>query len=223
MTDAISTPAPTEPTPTPAQEPASQTSSNPTQPESLLGKDLAPEVKPAEPTGEKPEEKPAEAAPAPEPFTLEKVTLPENIQLSDEDKTALTEIATKHGLKPEAASELLAMHAKTVQAAQTASMQAWYDTQSKWVGEIKSDPEFAGEKLQQAQSVIAKALEEYGDKEVRAAFDLTGAGSNPAIFKTFYKMAKALGEGSMTQGGNPATGGQKSLAERFYPNLSNNG
>jgi len=169
---------------------------------------------------ETPAEPKPDPAPEPEPFTLEKVTLPENVQLSDEDKTALTEIASKHGLKPEAATELLAMHAKTVAAQQQASMQAWYDTQAKWVGEIKADPEFAGEKLQQAQGVIAKALEEFGDAEVRAAFDLTGAGSNPAIFRTFYKMAKALSEGTATAG-NPTSGQQKSLAERFYPNLAN--
>ncbi len=201
------TPAPAEPTtPSPAS-----TSEAPVAPESLLGKDLAP----VEPKAEEP---PKEPEPAPEPFSLEKVTLPENLTIPDEIKTELTEIATKHQLKPEAASELLALHARIAKQTGDAAMQNWYDTQSAWVKEVKTDPEFAGEKLQQAQSVIAAALEEYGSPEVRAAFDLTGAGSNPHIFRTFYKMAKALSEGGAANDGNPVNSAPKSIAERFYPN-----
>jgi len=211
MNDTIVAPV-TEPTVTP---PVVET---PPSPESLLGKDLVPPVVPPV----EGEVKPPEPEVAPEPFDLAKVTLPENLTIPDEIKGQLTEIAGKHGLKAEAASELLALHAKVAQEAQAASTQAWYDTQSKWVGEVKSDPMFAGEKLQQAQSVIASALDEYGTPEVRAAFDLTGAGSNPAIFRTFYKMAQALSEGKAANGGTPP-GGQKSLADTFYPNLANKG
>jgi len=184
-----------------------ETSPNSTSPESLLGKDLAPAEPPAE---TKPEEPPVV-----EPFSFEKVTLPENLVLPDEAKAELTELATKHKLSPESASELLSLHAKFAQQQQTQAMQAWHETQKTWVNEIKSDPEFTGEKLQQAQAVIAKALDEFGGPEVRAAFDLTGAGSNPAIFRVFYKMAKALSEGSMTAGA-PGNGGPKSLADVIY-------
>jgi len=193
------------------QTPTTETPASPAAPESLLGKDLPATEVAAE---AQPETKPEEAPP--EPFSFDKVTLPENFTIPDEVKTELTEIATKHGLRPEVASELLALHAKVSSEASTAAVQAWQETQSKWVGEIKSDPEFTGEKLQQAQATIAKALDEFGVPDVRAAFDLTGAGSNPAIFRTFYKMAKALSEGTSATGASPAGAGPQSLAEVIY-------
>ena len=192
----------------------SQTSSEtPAAPESLLGKDLPTTEVAAEASAEVAEVKPEEAQ---EPFSFDKVTLPEDLTIPNEVKTELTELATKHGLKPEAASELLALHAKISKESTAAAYAAWQETQTKWVGEIKSDPEFTGEKLQQAQATIARALDEFGDKEVRAAFDLTGAGSNPAIFRTFYKMAKALSEGTSATGASPAGAGPQSLADIIY-------
>ena len=181
----------------------------PTPPESLL----AEPPEPAAETEPKAEELKVEAPPA---FEIDKLELPEGFTLPDEVKTELSAIAEKHALSGPAAQELLSLHAKLVQDQSRAMTQAWYDTQKEWVGAVKADPEFAGEKLVQAQAVIAQALGEYGTPEVRAAMDLTGAGNNPHVFKFFYNMAKALSEGKAAAGGAPAVTAPRSLAETIY-------
>jgi hypothetical protein len=98
-----------------------------------------------------------------------------------------------------------------------AQADAWRTTNEQWVNEVKT--EFAGEKLTAAQATVSKALNEYGGQGVREAFDLTGAGNNPAIFRLIHNMAKALGEGTPATNGTPAGQGEKTLAERMYPNL----
>lgn len=220
MSEAEQVQTPTTPEPTPAITPTqtetpSDTGAKPTvgvaTPGSLLGTEPEPGDKPAD---ESEAAKPATEQPV--VADLNALVLPEGLTLPDEVKGSLSEIAQKHGLTQPAAQELIDLHAKVAKQAAEASTAAWQDLHKQWVDEVKAMPEFAGAKLGEAQATIARAINQFGSPEVRQAFDLTGAGSNPHIFKFVYNLAKSLGEGTATPAVVPPAQ-VKSAAELFYP------
>jgi hypothetical protein len=116
------------------------------------------------------------------------------------------------------AQKLLDLYTSNVKAAAEANGKAWTDLTTKWVDEIKADKEIGGANLEKTQQTIAKALGQYGDPGLNEALAMTGAGNNPAIIRTLFKMAKALNEGGTPPSGNPPAGGPKDIASIMYPN-----
>lgn len=174
------------------------------------------EVKPPEGEAKPPEgeAKPPEAK-APEKYEFK---LPEGIEAAPEAVSKFEEVARTHNLSQEAAQGLMDMHfeqlktqAETLATAQT---QAWTTTIDTWKGEMAKT--YQGEALTKAQTDIGRALDEYGSPEVRQAFDLTGAGWNPAIFSFVHKMAQALSEGTIQPGGGAPTAKGSTLGTRLY-------
>lgn len=148
------------------------------------------------------------------------ITLPEGFQVDDTAMGEFTEFAKTNKLSNEAAQAAFNLFHKqvTAQAESFAAEQAtaWKTTLDGWKTELGQDPSFAGEKAKAAQQAIGKALDVYGTPETRQAFDLTGAGWNPAIVKFVHSMAKALDEGGIIPGGGPSKG-PRTLGETFYP------
>lgn len=191
--DTIPPPAPKEPTASPA----------PTPPQPGAG-------------GTEPPKAP-EPAPAPE-FKLDSLKIPEGIKLEGETKTAF-EAAMKEGDPNKRAQSLLDLYAAESKRAQTSLYDTYNKMNKDWVDAVKADSEIGGDKWANTQQTIAKALDTYGTPGVRQALNLTGAGNNPEVIKTFYKMAKALSEGGHVAGNPPAQGGEKSLPELMYPTM----
>ena len=138
-----------------------------------------------------------EAKPAdPSTFDPTKLKLDEglNIDTKDPSFNEFAEITKKHGLKQEAAQEYVDLYAKTVKSAADKPYQIWRDTQKGWQDEVMADSELGGKNFDNVRRVVGGALQEYGDPGVKSALDFTGAGNNPAIIRTFYRMAKALAE-----------------------------
>lgn len=177
----------------------------------------AADEKPAE--EQKTEEQKTEAPPE---FKFEDLKLPENYIVSDEMKDKISAIAKEKTLSADTLQPLLDLHNEQIALMQKAQSDAWATLNEKWLGEVKAMPEFSGEKLVAAQATVAKALDEYGTPEARQAFDLTGAGNNPAIFRLIHNMAKALSEGTSTTGGNPVAKQQGSIEDVFYPSMRKN-
>ena len=204
--------APAEGTPAPAPAP-SPDSPPPT-----------PEVAPAAPSllgGEAPApveaEKPAEA---PAPLDLAALTLPENFVIPEEVGKEFTELAGKHGLKTEAAQELVNLYAAQVQKQMNASAELYERMNSEWVDSIRADKEVGGEKLDGNLAKIGKLLgdSKFVDPGFKEALNLTGAGNHPAVFRTMLKIAEALGEGAPVGGTPSAQSRPASIAEAMYPN-----
>lgn len=168
-------------------------------------------------------EKPA----APTPFDPKDFTPPEGLELSEKDQEVLGGIAQKHGLSKEAMTDLLGEYATRVKSVQDAAAQAYLETNKKWQDEVRADPEIGGDKLDGVLKTIGTVM---GDPAITApgfqeALNLTGAGNNPAIIKTFYKMAQRITEGGHV-GGSPS--GSKAEqpkrgASAMYPNLPTGG
>jgi hypothetical protein len=199
----------------------------PTPDPSLVNPTPTPEPDPKpEPTPE-PEPKPKEGDPEPEPtpvepLTVEQLTLPEGFELQPELSNKFIEILNDSELSPQdRANALLALHSETLTTASEAGSKAWDDMQTEWKDAAKADPDIGGAKLQPTLTNIGKLLDEFGDKEVRDVFDLTGAGNNVHMIKFLNKIADKLTEGNFFTAGNPAGGGDdpNAAARRMFPSM----
>lgn len=235
-------PAPTTPTPTPAPAPA------PTDP-SPLGGAPAPAEPAAEPVVEEPkaptdplykepEEEPAADEPkepkdpAAEPVAkvinpavdYKDLALPEGFEPDEAQLTTFKTLAAKAGVPAEGAQELLTLGAQQVKAAvekaSTDATKLWDDTITQWKADVAADPDIGGAKFKPALETIGRALDEYGSLEARQAFDVTGAGWNPAIVKFVHKMAAALSEGKPLPAPKPAPKSGTTIGNTLYPDPS---
>jgi hypothetical protein len=145
----------------------------------------------------------------------------ENKELLDAFKGTLAEA----GFPADKAQALFDLGTKQVEAAVAAfaesNAKAFNEMVTKWGDEIKSDPEIGGSRSAEVQTTLGRALDEYGSKEARSAFELTGAGNNPAIVKMIYKMAQALSEGSIKPGISPGPRRAATPASALYPDTVN--
>jgi len=166
------------------------------------------------PEGEKKPEAEAKA------FDAKALTIPEGMSLDEATMGKFAELAKETGLNQESAQKLFDLHSEAIKAAAEGSSKLWADTQTQWVNEIKADKEIGGANLPEVQKTIGKILDNpaFAAPGVKEAFNLTGAGNNPAILKTFYNMAKLLSEGQHV-GGEPAKGTPSSAADAMYPHL----
>jgi hypothetical protein len=187
-------------------------------------------TEPAAAPAEKPAEAAADAAPAEDksvttPFDPATFSPPEGVTLSDEDKTQLGDIATKHGLTSEAVTDLLGVYKAKVDSASEAPVKAFLELNDKWQAEVKADKDIGGEKLPAVLQSIGKLLDDprYSDPGLKAALTYTGAGNNPAIIKAFYKMSQALTEGGHVGGEPPRAAPKPTGAQAMYPNLPTGG
>lgn len=209
-------------TPTAPTEPTTTTEAK--APESLMT-DPPPAEKPEPPTDSSnatnDDAKPD--APKPDPakvFDKAALKAPEGMELDAGMLEKFEPIAKELGLTTESAQKLVDFHMKTIQDVAGANQRAFEELQKTWIDKVKADPQMGDTNglRPEVKKVVADALARYGDDETRQALAYTGAGNNPAIVRTFFKMARALSEGGMIAGGTPSrpTGPG---ASAMYPEL----
>lgn len=184
---------------------------------------------PAEPApaGEaKPEgEAPAEAPAALTVESYKDLTFPEGFTPDAEAIGKVNTIFAEAGVPVDKAQALMDIYSANLQAAvdagANAAKQHFVDLNNKWIGELDAMPEFQGEARKQTSTILGTALDEYGSDAAREAFNVTGAGNNPAIVRFILNLANAIVEGAPTPGGgvppNSGKSGQrKSLGQSLY-------
>lgn len=145
-------------------------------------------------------------------------TLPSGLEVDAATLGEFKTLASELGLSQEAAQKLVDFQGTRLAAIAEAPYNLWRDTQKTWQGEVKADPELGGKNFDTMKSTVAKALDQFGDPKVREALDFTGAGNNPAIIRTMYRMAQKLVETSGPLVGNPPKTTGKTMEEKFYGN-----
>jgi hypothetical protein len=144
-----------------------------------------------------------EKSPAEAP-NYDELKLPEGVELDKEGFDEVKAIGKEYGLPAEGMQKLIDKHISTVQAAAGEPYRLFKEMVGGWEDEVKKDPEIGGENFPKMRTTIGRAFDQYVPKDRRAAFDqaltMTGAGSNPEIIRTFYRMAKQLTEGGHVQG-----------------------
>lgn len=176
----------------------------------LVNQDQKPEMKP--------EEKPEPVVV--EPVTADALKIPEGLTIPDENKTEFLEILNGDLSPSDRANALIALQAKVMEKAQETDSTAWTKMQEDWQGEVKSDPDVGGAKLQPTLTNIGKLIDEYGSSELRDVFDLTGAGNNVHVIKFLNKIAGKLTEGGH-EVGKPvqAVDTEAAKAARMFPSM----
>ncbi len=176
-------------------------------------------------TGVEPGKTPSTAEPAkvepaaqtPAPLTLEAIKLPEGVKPDDPLVKEYVDLQNDSKLTvQERTQKQLELYDRALKAASEQGSKAWDALQTQWQSEIKADPEVGGAKLAESQQNIGRFLDRFGGDPLRKAFDETGAGNNPAIFKAIAQAGALLKEGE-PKSGSPSMP-SRTPAEILYPN-----
>ncbi|MBT1896958.1 peptidase [Enterobacter hormaechei] len=213
--DGGAAPAPSEPSapaadaPAPAGEPAKQEGEQP-----QAGKPQ--DDKPAD--GEKPADKPAEEKEqkqegAPEKYEFKPA---EGQELDTAALEQFEPIARELNLTNEQAQKMVDLYGtKIMPMVQKQQAEAWQKQTEGWAETVKADKEIGGDKLTANLSAAQRALEQFGDTELKEYLDSTGLGNHPALVKAFIKVGKAMSEDKVVTGGHESGGSD--LISAFYP------
>lgn len=146
--------------------------------------------------------------------------MPEGFTLDEGAIGTLLETMNNRDLTPvQQAQALIELQASLTTKSSEAGSQAWKDEQANWQAEVSADPVLGGANLETTIAGIGNLLERFGNDEVRAAFDQTGAGNNPHIIRFLSTLVGQLKEPAPIDPGNPGNGGApRSLANRIYGN-----
>ncbi|HGP4137733.1 TPA: peptidase [Enterobacter roggenkampii] len=209
----------------------------PSEPSAPAADAPAPAADPAKPEGDKPqpgtegdkpqEDKPADGdKPADKPDDKEQKQegAPEKYEFKpaegqELDTAALEQfepIARELNLTNEQAQKMVDLYGtKIMPMVQKQQAESWQKTTEQWAADVKADKEIGGDKLTANLSAAQRALEQFGDPELKEYLDSTGLGNHPALVKAFIKVGKAMSEDKVVTGGHESGGSD--LISAFYP------
>jgi hypothetical protein len=211
MGDLHQTQTPGTTQPTPEEKPNEQVQPAPLTPEQTAAAEKAAADKKAV------DEKAAADLKAAEfkPITVADIKLPEGVQADKPMVEGFVALVNEHKISPALQAALIDLQSKSIQALSAKDSENWNATQGQWEKDIKADKDFGGQNYDATIADVGKFMAAFGNDEVRAAFDLTGAGNHPAIIKMLATAAKMIKEGSPVLPGAPGTA-QKTQADILY-------
>lgn len=215
--DGGAAPAPSEPAAPAADAPAP--AADPAKPEGDKPKpgaegDKPQEDKPADgdkPAEESDDEKQKQEG-APEKYEF---TAGEGVELDTEALKDFEPVARDLNLTNEQAQKLVDAYPKILAGVQQRQAEAWQAQTEQWAADVKADKEIGGDKLIDNLSAAQRAMEQFGDPELKEYLDTTGLGNHPALVKAFIKVGKAMSEDKVVTGGHESGGSD--LISAFYP------
>ena len=152
----------------------------------------------------------------PEAPTYGAFKLPDGASIDGEQLEHATALFKEAGLPHEQAQKFIDLALSREQAAATRGVQAFVDLQTKWVSEIKADPEIGGTRFEASMASAGRAIDRLGVPGLKEALNLTGAGNNPAIVKAFVRLGQMVSEDRFMPGRNAAPAASRSPAETIY-------
>ena len=158
----------------------------------------------------------APEAPTPEAPVYGEFKLPDGASVDGEQLEHATALFKEAGLPQEQAQKFIDLALSREQAAATRGVQAFVDLQTKWVSEIKADPEIGGTRFEASMASASRAIDRLGVPGLKEALNLTGAGNNPAIVKAFVRLGQMVSEDRFMPGRNAAPAASRSPAETIY-------
>ncbi len=141
---------------------------------------------------------------------------PKGATVDPEALKAASTLFADSGLSQEQAQKFVDLAVSREKAQAEAGLRAFVDLQTKWVSEIKADPEIGGDRLQATIASAARAIDRLAVPGLREALDLTGAGNNPAIVRAFARIGQLISEDRFRPGNGAPPAAAKSPAEVIY-------
>ncbi|HHJ4376148.1 peptidase [Citrobacter portucalensis] len=204
--------APAADAPAPAADPAKTEGDKP---QPGTEGDKPQEDKPAdgEKTADKPDDKEQKQEGAPEKYEFKPA---EGQELDTAALEQFEPIARELNLTNEQAQKMVDLYGtKIMPMVQKQQAESWQKTTEQWAADVKADKEIGGDKLTANLSAAQRALEQFGDPELKEYLDSTGLGNHPALVKAFIKVGKAMSEDKVVTGGHESGGSD--LISAFYP------
>jgi len=163
------------------------------------------------------------AAPTVEPLTLDKLTLPEGANISEEGAAPFLEIMNDAELSGEdRANKLLTLFSseldnRTKQITEQGDKD-FVDMTAGWLKDLKSDKDIGNANLGKTLAGVNELIDQHGSKDFRDLLDLTGAGSNIHMVRFLNSIHKSLGEASPLDdtGGEQVDAGDTTPQTRLY-------
>ena len=150
------------------------------------------------------EKKPA----APEKYEF---TPPEGQELDANALAVFEPIAKELGLSQEQAQKLVDIYPQI----QQQQAEAWSKQVADWGEQVKADKEIGGDEFNASVGAAQRALDQFGNTELREYLNASGLGNHPALVRFCAKVGKAMAEDTFVV---PGQGGQRSAADILYGN-----
>jgi hypothetical protein len=152
----------------------------------------------------------------PEKYDFAAVKLPDGMALDAPLITAMEPLFKKHGLTQEAASELVAEHAKALGAIETKKEADFVQWQANQVKQHQAALKSEFGLQYDANMVTAqRGIARFCSPAMKAILDETGLGNHPEFVKAFLQIGKSVTEDTPPTPGTPANSG-KSAAQVLY-------
>ncbi|NMM70778.1 peptidase [Serratia marcescens] len=148
------------------------------------------------------EKKPA----APEKYEF---TPPEGQELDANALAVFEPIAKELGLSQEQAQKLVDIYPQI----QQQQAESWSKQVADWGEQVKADKEIGGDKFNASVGAAQRALDQFGNPELREYLNASGLGNHPALVRFCAKVGKAMAEDTFVV---PNQGGQRSAADILY-------
>lgn len=151
------------------------------------------------------------------PLALADIKLPDGFKADEGLMKEFVDLLNKGEMSPkDRAAGLVALQAKSVQAASQQMLQAWNTMQETAANEIKTDAEIGGQKLDATFASMGTVLTAYPKAdEFRKMLAETGAGNRVEAARFLMWVSSFVKEGGAVNG-NPAVDG-RTKAEIMFP------
>ncbi|WP_164038045.1 peptidase [Serratia marcescens] len=143
---------------------------------------------------------------APEKYEF---TPPEGQELDANALAVFEPIAKELGLSQEQAQKLVDIYPQL----QQQQAEAWSKQVADWGEQVKADKEIGGDKFNASVGAAQRALDQFGNPELREYLNASGLGNHPALVRFCAKVGKAMAEDTFVV---PNQGGQRSAADILY-------
>lgn len=161
-------------------------------------------------TGDKPKE-------APENY--ESFTLPDGMEMTEEESTQAKEVFKDLDLSQKQAQKLIDFEVKRGAEKDARIQSAWDKVNEGWVEDSKSDSEFGGTALNENLAVAKIARDAYGNDKFTEMLEVTGVGNHPEMIRFLVKAGKPLQDDKILQGSH-AGGAEKDAAKTLFPDMN---
>ncbi|QDL30761.1 peptidase [Serratia liquefaciens] len=136
---------------------------------------------------------------------------PEGQELDANALSVFEPIAKELGLTQEQAQKLVDIYPQI----QQQQAEAWSKQVADWGEQVKADKEIGGDKFNASVGLAQRALDQFGNPELREYLQASGLGNHPALVRFCAKVGKSMAEDSFVV---PNQGGQRSAADILYGN-----
>ena len=168
--------------------------------------------------GEDEEKKEPDEVPLPVKYDL---TPPEGFEVNDEILAEADPVFRELKLTNEQANKLMPLAGKFADRLFGAQQDAFQAQASDWAKQAKADPELGGRNWKETETLVAKALDNFGAPEgsdFRKLLDTTKLGNHPEMIRMFRKVGAALSEDGVLPRGDAGAPVKEDRLAVLYPN-----